>query len=224
MHDEPPSPQQPPPPGRAVLTAAIGGLAVLCGLSLPFLRTARGAPFVPSTPAAVSAVVAHARSLDLGRAPRLVDLGSSSGSVVFAAAAAGADARGVERNAVLVGWCWARAAGGAGGGRARFTLGDMWGAGVGGDDVVVVFGVPGVMEGIAEKCASEMRDGAWLASNTFEVPGWRCEKVVSGVRFYQKGGGEEGRRGLAGIVNLGSGAALLAYSRVPADIRQLPRG
>lgn len=132
-------------------------------------------------------------SRDHQRMLYFVDLGSGSGDLVLNAAKLGICARGIERNPILVAWChwkqWKLQRESMSNAHlARFQWGDMWAKSSvrQTDDVVVVFGVPSIMGRLGDKLQSEMRDGAWLLSNTFEVPGWKRLKVEGGVHFYQK--------------------------------------
>jgi hypothetical protein len=195
---------------RNSLGGAIAVLAILAASAIPFVRTYRGAPYVASAPRARKAVLDHCRALlrQQGSAVRsaghpaisesappclsdrfvsLVDLGSGSGELVFDAASIGLSARGLERNPVLVAWClmrkWKN-----GIANADFLWRDMWEKGTvrSTDSIIIVFGVPGIMDRMADKLDDEMGPDAWLLSNTFEVPGWEKVRTSGGVHFYRK--------------------------------------
>lgn len=60
--------------------------------------------------------------------------------------------------------------------------------------LVVCYLYPGAMEKLKEKFERELKEGCWVISNTFAVPGWEPEKVVvledwyrTKVYLYRKG-------------------------------------
>jgi len=66
--------------------------------------------------------------------------------------------------------------------RCRFATvrrGDIWAADWSGFDMVYVFQRPESMARAAEKAARELRDGGWLASLEFEVPGLPSTKILA---------------------------------------------
>lgn len=73
--------------------------------------------------------------------------------------------------------------------RADFFHQDLSDAGL-----IVCYLYPGAMGRLQEKFERELKDGCWVISNTFAVPGWTPEKVVvlddwyrTKVYLYKKG-------------------------------------
>lgn len=170
--------------------------ALLTGLTIatvPFLRRYSGAPYVASAPAARHAVhnflKAHRQTLPEQPSPRLTDLGAGSGELVLDAATAGYDARGVELNGwlVLQARMAARRLPSEVRGRAQFEWRDLWQCGLEREDVVVVFGVPDIMERVGEMIARECKEGCVVCCNSFPIPGWTALKKSGGVWFYRVG-------------------------------------
>lgn len=60
----------------------------------------------------------------------------------------------------------------------------MWKTDVAHEDVVVCFGVPSIMGRLRDKLDRECKHGAWICSNTFELPGWTPTRREAGVHFY----------------------------------------
>lgn len=189
-----PTPEQASPPSIASvgLATVCTLLASLTVLTTPFLRRYTGAPYVASSPAARAAIRAalhERRGAHPSHAPpRFTDLGSGSGELVLDAARAGFRARGVELNLWLVlrarASAWrlpddVRA-------RVEFAWQDMWTCEVGDEDVVAVFGVPGIMErvgGLVEGC----HEGCLVCCNSFAIPGRKAKGKRGGVYFYSVG-------------------------------------
>lgn len=185
-----------PVPGvRAGLAVVATAAAALTLATLPFLRRFSGAPYVASSAAARRAILAvlrerasAARPAPRAAArPRLVDLGSGSGELVLDAARAGYVARGVDLNPWLVLASRARARRARVAHRASFAWEDMWRADVRDADAVTVFGVPGIMQRVADKVERECRDGCVVCCNSFDLPGWRAVARRGGVAFYEVG-------------------------------------
>lgn len=167
------------------LGATVATTAALLVFTAPFMRRFTGAPYVASSQHARRAIAQHMRKLRESRNGelRLTDLGSGGGELVIQAATIGFRARGVELNPWLVALSRLRAW------RARarqssFRRQCLWSTPLNNEDVIVVFGVPAMMSRLADKLANECKPDAWVASNTFELPGWRAERRVGGVYFY----------------------------------------
>ncbi|XP_055355899.1 ATP synthase subunit C lysine N-methyltransferase-like [Paramacrobiotus metropolitanus] len=115
---------------------------------------------------------------------KLIDLGSGDGRLVLAAAQHGMQATGVELNWWLV--VWSRflllKEGAALRKRADFYIRDIFKTDVSSYDVIVLFGVDGMMEPIREKLQREMRDEALFIACRFPLPQCRAVRTFgSGV-------------------------------------------
>lgn len=171
---------------RIGLGVTISATAGLCIITAPFLRSFTGAPYLASSNLARRTIANHLRNLrNSSSTPlRLTDLGSGNGELVLVASNAGYSARGFELNRWLVLASRYRAWK-SGSKTATFSRQCLWTAGLHNDDVVVVFGVPSMMERLGVKLQDECKPGAWIISNTFPLPGWKASYSKSGVHFYQ---------------------------------------
>jgi len=106
---------------------------------------------------------------------RVLDAGCGLGSALAALADASPRARleGVE--AAVLPWLAARL---RARGRWRARLGSLWRADFGRYDVVYAFLSPAAMPKLWAKARAEMRPGALLVSNRFEVPGAPAARVL----------------------------------------------
>jgi hypothetical protein len=151
-------------PVWAWLAAAIGVVAVYP------VSAWRDAPLFPTPARALTGIAAHLR---LPQGARILDAGSGLGHGLRALRLAFPDARieGVERSGVLVLLCRLRP------GTPSARRGDMWSTDWSTFDVVYLFQRPETMSRAWEKARAEMREGAWLVSLEFEVPGRRPDAV-----------------------------------------------
>ena len=129
------------------------------------LRAWRDAPFFP-TPA--DALDGLAQAAPVAAGGRVLDAGCGVGHALLALQRTYPHARleGVEWSRPLA-WLSAlrcRA--------ARVRHGDMWAVDWSGCELVYLFQRPESMPRAAAKAAAEMREGAWLVSLEFPVPGW----------------------------------------------------
>lgn len=169
--------------GLGATLVATGGL---CVLTVPFLRTFSGAPYVASAEHARRAINSHLRAIRESKTGvlRFTDLGSGSGELVIDAAQTGFVARGVELNPWLVAasrWrAWRASAT-----QASFSRSCLWATSLRDANVVTVFGVPAMMNRLAEKVKEECKPGTSIVSNTFPLPQpWKPQRISSGVYFY----------------------------------------
>lgn len=156
-------------------------------MAAPFLRRFSGAPYVSSSQSARRAILSHLDKMHAARGPgqRLTDLGSGGGEIVLGAASRGFNARGVELNPWLVLLSRLRAFRAHDSSRtAAFRRECMWQTNLAREDVIVCFGVPRIMGRLRDKLAVECKAGAWVCSNTFELPGWTPARREAGVHFY----------------------------------------
>lgn len=164
------------------LVASVG----LCAITIPFLRRFTGAPYVASSQLARNAISRHITKIRGTKEGRLnlIDLGSGSGEIVLHAATNGFRAHGVELNPWLIALSRWRAWR-AGIEYASFSKRCMWTTPLHDEDVVVVFGIPDIMNQLSSKLENECKpDGAWIVSNTFRLPNRQPIRSESGVHFY----------------------------------------
>lgn len=173
-------------------------LTGLVALTAPFLRRYGGAPYVASAPAARVAIRAALESKQGSKRAisplRFTDLGSGSGELVLEAAKVGFQARGLELNRWLIlrSQLNARSLPAQIRCRIEFQRRDLWTTDLEREDVVAIFGVPDIMEGVGEMVEERCKDDCLICCNTFPIPGWTVSKKNGGVYFYSVG--EQRRR------------------------------
>lgn len=146
------------------------------------------APFVPTPAKRVSDMLALAR---IQAGERVFDIGSGDGRLVFAAAARGADAVGIEINPILYGWSVLKAKlrglprVKAGRPRALFRRENFWQTNLAPADVLTVYCLPGKMDRLREKIKQEMRPGARVVVYEFPFPGWPYAQKNGKVYLYK---------------------------------------
>ncbi|MEK7519881.1 MAG: methyltransferase domain-containing protein [Patescibacteria group bacterium] len=170
--------------------ALMAGVSVALGLTLFFvfvvyllLPSVRGAPFVASDDETVRAMVALA---DLKPGEKSVDLGAGDGKIVIAFARAGAEAHGYEINPFLV-WQARRTIKKAGlSGRAFMHRRSFWKEDMARFDVVTLYGITYIMQGLEEKLGRELKSGARAISNYFSFPAWQPTRKEGRLLLYRK--------------------------------------
>ena len=118
-------------------------LLVIYFLGRPIIR---GAIYFPTTPHGVSVMLKLA---DIKPGEKIVDLGSGDGRILIAAAKMGADAVGYEINPVLV--RQSRRAIARAGIRAVVHWESFWNVDLSEFDVVIVYGIPYIMQAYREE-------------------------------------------------------------------------
>lgn len=165
-----------------ILLALFIGLLVAFAMMLLFIfPMSRGAVYVPSKDLAIQTMIKLGK---VKKGTKSVDLGSGDGRVVAAFAQAGAQADGYEINPWLV--FKAR--------RLLRSLGvqkqtsikmqSYWDVDLGEYDVISVYGITYIMEGLEKKLRSELKPGAVVVSNYFQFPTWKAKREEHGVRQY----------------------------------------
>lgn len=140
---------------------------ILCVIVLGLFL--QGAPYVPSRPAQVRAMLELAQ---VRPGETMVDLGAGDGCLLEAFAKAGAVAHGYEINPTLV-WIARRRLRRVGvSGRAFVHWGSLWRADVRAAEIVTVFALPHVMGRLERKLRRELKSGARVLSNGFRFPHW----------------------------------------------------
>lgn len=146
-------------------------LVALCIVALYPLSAWRDAPLFPTPLGALAGIAPH---LHLARRARILDAGSGLGHGLRALQQAFPDARieGVERSGLLVWLARLRP------GTPPSRRGDMWSTDWSAFDVVYLFQRPETMPRAWDKARCEMREGAWLVSLEFEIPGRRADALA----------------------------------------------
>ncbi|TSC79995.1 MAG: hypothetical protein G01um101429_307 [Parcubacteria group bacterium Gr01-1014_29] len=168
------------------LLAVLVSAFVFLMFSLAFFlssRLERGAPFVPSNKKKIKNMLAL---LGVLQGIRAVDLGSGDGRLVVALARAGAQAHGYERNPILVFLARSRIWFAGLAEKAFIHHGSFWGADLSSFDVVVVYGISGIMRELEEKLERELQPGARIVSNTFPFPSWQPKREAEKVYLYER--------------------------------------
>lgn len=100
----------------------------------------------------------------------VVDLGCGTGGLLRRLARARPDCEFVGIEHAPLPWLWARLAT-LGCGNVQVRYGDLWAQHLALFDVVYAFLSPAPMAGLWQKALAEMRPGALLISNSFDIPG-----------------------------------------------------
>ena len=170
---------------RGVLPAALTIAIVLAAFYLVFgvfFPLGRGAIYVPSTR---EKTLRMSEMSQVEPGERAVDLGSGDGRLVIELAARGAAAEGYEINPVLVLLSRAniRRAGLAG--RAVVHWGSFWRADLSPFQVVVVFQGSFVMRRLERKLRRDLRRGARVVSDYWQLPGLSPEATSGTLSRYR---------------------------------------
>jgi cyclopropane fatty-acyl-phospholipid synthase-like methyltransferase len=147
-----------------------------------FLGIFRGAPFVPTQKQTLEKMIEAAK---IQPGEKLADLGSGDGRILIAAARAGAEAHGYEINPLLFFWSrWKiRQAGLAS--KAFVHWKNFWLADFSDYDIVMLFGITGIMPKLETKLKTELKPGARVVSNIFKFPNWESTKEGA-ISIYRK--------------------------------------
>ncbi|TSC76171.1 MAG: hypothetical protein G01um101433_800 [Parcubacteria group bacterium Gr01-1014_33] len=143
----------------------------------------KGAPFVRSRKKRIETMILRA---DISPEKIAVDLGAGDGSIVIAAALAGAHAVGIEINPFLALWARFRIRRRGLANRARIIRGNLFSYPLNGADVVFLYLLPKILPRLKEKCERELKPGARIISNAFPIEGWTPVEVKDKVFVYHK--------------------------------------
>lgn len=129
------------------------------------------APYAATPEPVVEAMLTLA---DVGPGDRLIDLGSGDGRIVFAAAARGARALGVDIDARFVAEAQAR----VGDRTAQFVQEDIHDADLDGATVITCYLLRSSMAALCEKFR-QLRPGTRIISHAFGMPAWEPTRTIS---------------------------------------------
>ncbi len=140
-----------------------------------------GAPYVPSK---IHRVEEMLRLAGVREGEKAADLGSGDGRVVIALAQRGAEAHGYEVNPLLVLWSFYRVYRAGMWGRAHIHWWSYWKADLGKYDVVIMYGIGGIMNRLKEKLFRELNPQARIVCQTFRIPGFRPLRNNQDIYLY----------------------------------------
>ena len=169
-------------------------LSVIIGISLiAYLPYLVGVPFVPTPREKVSMMLSLA---EVKPGEVVYDLGSGDGRVVkIASGDFGARAIGIELSPLLV--LWSRLSIMTSGLRsqARVIQGNLFKQDLSQSDLVTMFLMPKVIEGLKDKLEGELKPGARVVSYAFPVEGWEPHKAdeEAGIYLYLIGEANQSR-------------------------------
>jgi hypothetical protein len=159
------------------------GIVVLGAFVIAFIPTFfTGAPFAPTKSSGVAPIIAMAT---IKPGDRAIDIGSGDGRLVFALAAAGADAYGIEINPLLVLWSRIRTPK-----RLKSNIhilrGSTWDHDFSNYSVLTIFGIPYIMKRLEAKLQLELKPGTRIVVNRFPFPTWKPAKQKGKLYLYVK--------------------------------------
>lgn len=165
------------------LSQAVGILVGVHACFLPFLWCFKSAPFCPSTSVTVSTFLNicsefTSRTMHPSKV-KVVDLGSGSGTVLFAAAKKGYRCIGYERNPWLVAWTRAKAS-------SQVYHRSLFSADLSDVDIVYFFAVPSMLVDLERKLDRDLPKNRpiLVASNGFSLPTWKYQQLKNGLYIY----------------------------------------
>jgi len=168
-----------------LLTAIVAIVSVLFFLFFVYLLlpSINGAPFV-STDEVTAVDMVKLAGVKAG--DRTVDLGAGDGALVIACAREGAEAHGFEINPFLVFTARRNIKRAGCSEKAFMHRKNFWSADLSGFDVVTMYGITYIMQGLEEKLERELKPGARVVSNYFMFPHWQLEGEKGRARLYRR--------------------------------------
>ncbi|OGG01821.1 hypothetical protein A2Z33_01025 [Candidatus Gottesmanbacteria bacterium RBG_16_52_11] len=146
------------------LIVQLGFLFLIIFMTLAFLT---GAPYVPSSPKAASAMIRLAKCR---RGMTVYDLGSGDGKLLILAAATGARAVGIEINPYLLVYSLIRAWLSPYRRQIRVIWRSFWSCRLTDADIVFLYLVPWRMERLEKHLIKKLKPGTVIVSNSFMFP------------------------------------------------------
>ncbi|HEX5447952.1 MAG TPA: class I SAM-dependent methyltransferase [Candidatus Saccharimonadales bacterium] len=139
-------------------------------------------PYVPSSGTKVATMMKLAQVVPGEMA---VDIGSGEGKLVIEMAKRGAYATGIEIDEQRSLTSRARIAAAQLETRANIFRQDFWEHDLNRYDLIMVYGVPSIMERLGKKIENEAKPTVRVVTNHFEFPGWLTEKSEENVYLYR---------------------------------------
>ena len=147
----------------------LAALLCIAFIASNMIADKKGAPYVRSHDDKIKTMIEVGR---IKPGEVVVDLGSGDGSLLIAAARAGATCRGIEINPFLI-WRSRRLIRKTEcANRITITRENFFAASLGDADIVFVYLWPRTMQQLLEKCTRELKPGARVVSNLFPIPQW----------------------------------------------------
>ena len=153
-------------------------LVVSVGPALPGQRQSApkpDAPFIPTPPAVVEAMV---KAADVGPHDLVYDLGSGDGRIVIEAAKRGAHGVGFELDQRLIDEARLRARHAGVDRRVRFERQDLFAVDLRPATVVMLYLLPEMNARLEPKLKQELRPGARIVCHSFAIPGWPFDRRI----------------------------------------------
>lgn len=148
-----------------------------------FIACLSGAPFVKTSDQKLKLMLDLAK---IKKGQKVLDLGSGDGKVVIALAKRGACAYGFEINPFLVLlsiWNIKRQGLES---KAKIYWKSFWNVDLSSFEVVTIYGVDWIMEGLEKKLKRELKKGSRVVSNYFVFPNWKPYLKRNNVILYIK--------------------------------------
>lgn len=142
-----------------------------------------GAPYVPSDDRIVDMMVSLA---GIKEGEKAADLGSGDGRIVVSLAKAGAVADGYEISPFLVWYSRYRLKKEGLSKNAKILQKNFWKVDFSDYDVIALYQVTYVMNGLEKKLLKELKPGARVVCNAFKMPNWKPKTQKDGVFLYVK--------------------------------------
>jgi 16S rRNA A1518/A1519 N6-dimethyltransferase RsmA/KsgA/DIM1 with predicted DNA glycosylase/AP lyase activity len=139
-------------------------------------------PFVPSSDEKTLTMI---RLANIRPNEKAIDLGAGEGKLVIAMAAKGADVTGIEIDDERAKTTIDRVKAAGLERRVRIITGSFWQHDLSPYDLIVLYGVPSIMERLGKKIINEAKPTVRVVSNHFTFPGWRPAKTINSVYLYR---------------------------------------
>lgn len=160
-----------------IIFASIFSLLFIFAVTVVF-----GAPWIPTFPKAVEIILKLSKAK---KGEKVVDLGSGDGRIMIAFAKQGIEVHGWEINPIMVIWSWIAIRKSGTQKLAHVHFGNFWTANLAKFDVVVVYGVSGIMKRLEKKLKRQLRPKAKVIAAIFPFVGWKEETVEKGMFLYE---------------------------------------
>lgn len=129
-------------------------------------------------------IIKNLSSLKPGQ--KAADLGSGDGRILLALAETDAKVVGYEINPLLVLKSRHNIKSKGLEKKVRVFWRSFWKADLSGYEVIIVYGLPHMMERLKRKLERELKPGSKIISNVYQFPGWKPTERESGVYLYVK--------------------------------------
>ena len=142
-----------------------------------------GAPFVRTGKSELATILGYLSRLN--QKVIIVDLGAGDGNIIIELAKFGYNTVGLEINPLLVAIAKLKINLLKLSKFANVRLRNFWAQDLSGFDVVIVFGIPYIMQDLVHKIKTECKPGTIVISNKFHIPGLLLEENLGNVLIYK---------------------------------------